>query len=164
MRKRSDRPLARAGSSGSGEVVARGRGTRWPWLIVAIAVGAVKVEAYASLLDHRGALIAALVVALVASVVRLRPKPLLIAALVAALAATSVALHPAVVGVALGFGAFALLVVAVLHDLDPASRAPAPRTTCIARHLGPRPGDRAVLCTNSVHESSRSWVGRAGDV
>lgn len=79
-------------------------------MIVAIAVGAVKVQAYGSLVHHRGALIAALAVALVASVVRLRPKPLLIAALMGALVATTVAPHPVLAGVALGFGAFALLV------------------------------------------------------
>ncbi len=78
MRQRSDRSLARTGLSGD---VTRARGTRWPWLIVAIVVAALKVEAYASLLEHRGALIGALAVALVVSVVRLRPKPLLIASL-----------------------------------------------------------------------------------
>lgn len=63
----------------SSDVATRGRGTRWPWLIVAVVVGAVKVQAYGSLLHHRGALIGALAVALVVSVVRMRPKPLLIA-------------------------------------------------------------------------------------
>jgi hypothetical protein len=112
VRKRTDRSLAPAGSPGSGEVVARGRGTRWAWLIVVAAAGALKADAYASLLHHRASLIGALAVALVVSVVRLRPRPLLIAALLAAVVATSVALHPAVAGVALGFGAFALLVAA----------------------------------------------------
>jgi len=106
VRERSDRALARTDSS---RELARARGTRWPWLIVAIVVGAVKVQAGASLLEHRGSLIAALAVALVVSVIRLRPKPLLIAALTAALVATTVAPHPVVLGVALGFGAFALL-------------------------------------------------------
>lgn len=80
MRQRADRSLERTGSSGQ---VTRSRGTRWPWLIVVIAV---------------------------VSMVRLRPKPLLIAALVAALLATTLAPHTAVLGVALGFGAFAVLV------------------------------------------------------
>lgn len=111
MRERSDRPLAPARSSGSGEVVARGRRTRWPWLIVVVVVGALKVEAYASLLEHRAALIAALAAALVASVIRQRPKPLLIAALGAALFASALAPHPVLAGVALGVGAFVLLVV-----------------------------------------------------
>jgi hypothetical protein len=108
VRKRSNRAVARAGSSG--EVLARGRGTRWPWLIVVVAAGALKADAYASLIHHRASLIAAVAAALVASVIRQRPKPLLIAALTATLLATSVALHPVVAGVAFGFGAFALLV------------------------------------------------------
>ena len=94
----------------SGEVVARRRGARWPWLVVVVVVGALKADAYASLIDHRASLIAALAVALVVSVIRLRPKPLLIAALTAALVASAVAVHPAVLGVALGFGVFAVLV------------------------------------------------------
>jgi hypothetical protein len=108
VRKRSGRAVARGRSSG--EVAARGRGTRWPWLIVVVVAGALKADAYASLIHHRAALIAALAAALVASVIRLRPKPILIAALTAALAASAVALHPAVLGVAVGFGAFAVLV------------------------------------------------------
>ena len=108
MRKRADRALARAQSSG--EVVARGRGTRWPWLIVVVVFGALKVDAYASLLEHRAALIGALAATLAASVIRQRPKPLLIAALGATLFASALALHPVLVGVAVGFGAFAVLV------------------------------------------------------
>jgi hypothetical protein len=75
-----------------------------------VAAGALKADAYASLLEHRAALISALAAALVASVIRQRPKPLWIAALSAALFASALALHPTVVGVAVGFGAFALLV------------------------------------------------------
>jgi uncharacterized membrane protein YhhN len=108
VRGRSDRAVARAGSSG--EIVGRGRGARWPWLIVVVAAGALKADAYASLLEHRAALISALAAALVASVIRQRPKPLLIAALSAALLASALALHPAVIGVAVGVGAFVLLV------------------------------------------------------
>ena len=108
MRKRADRAVARAGSSG--EIVGRGRGTRWPWLIVVVAAGALKADAYASLFEHRAALISALAAALVASVIRQRPKPLLIAAFSAALVASALAVHPNVVGVALGFGAFVVLV------------------------------------------------------
>jgi hypothetical protein len=108
VRKRADRAVARAGSSG--EIVGRGRGTRWPWLIVVVAAGALKADAYASLLEHRAALISALAAALVASVLRQRPKPLLIAGLSAALVASALAVHPVLAGVALGFGTFALLV------------------------------------------------------
>jgi hypothetical protein len=107
VRKGSDRALARAGSTGD---LARARGSRWPWLIVVVGVGALKADAYASLLHHRASLIAALAAALVVSVIRLRPKPLLVAALAAALLASSLAPHPALLGVALGFGAFAVLV------------------------------------------------------
>jgi hypothetical protein len=71
-------------------------------------VGAVKVEAYASLLHDRGALISVLAVGLVASA--LRSKPLAMAAFAAGILAFALAPHPALVGVALGFGAFALLI------------------------------------------------------
>jgi uncharacterized membrane protein (DUF485 family) len=71
-------------------------------------VGAVKVEAYASLLHHRGSLIGVLAVGLVLSV--LRPKPLAIAAFAAGILAFALAPHPVLLGVALGFGAFALLI------------------------------------------------------
>jgi uncharacterized membrane protein (DUF485 family) len=108
VRKRSDRAVAAQGSSG--ELVARGRGTRWPWLIVAIAAGALKADAYASLVHHRGQLIAALGAALLASLIRQRPKLLLIAGFGAALIASAVAPHPVLAGVALGVGAFVLLV------------------------------------------------------
>jgi hypothetical protein len=107
VRKRSDRAVGRADSPGE---VARRTGPRWLCLIVVVAVGAVKADAYASLIDHRASLIAALAAALVVSVIRLRPKPLLIAALTAALVASAVAVHPAVLRVALGFGVFAVLV------------------------------------------------------
>jgi hypothetical protein len=105
VRERSDRAVARAGSSG--EIVGRGRGTRWPWLIVVVGVGAVKIEAYASLLHHRGALIGALAAGLLAAI--LRTKPLAIAACTAGILGFALALHPALAGVALGVGAFVVL-------------------------------------------------------
>lgn len=120
MRERSDRPLAPARSSGSaspsgsGEVVGRRRGTRWPWVIVAIAVGALKLEAFASLLyhhgwlHHRGPLIAVLAVGLGVSV--LRTRPVAIAVFGAGVLAFVVALHPLLGGVALGVGAFGSLI------------------------------------------------------
>lgn len=126
MRERSDRSVALVRSSN--DVATRGRGTRWPWLIVAVVVGALKVDAYESLLHHRGALIGALALALLASVVRLRPKPLLIAALTAALVATTAAPHPVLAGVGVGFGAFAVLIAlfftisTVLHARQRRSR------------------------------------------
>jgi hypothetical protein len=92
----------------SGDAVARGRGTRWPWLIVVIGVGAVKVEAYASLLHDRGGLIAVLAVGLSVSV--LRSKPVAIAAFTAAILGFALAFHPVVAGVGVGLGAFALLI------------------------------------------------------
>ena len=106
MRKRSDRALARAGSSG--EVVARGRGTRWPWLIVLIVVALAKGEAYASLLHDRAGLIALLAAGLGLAV--LRARPLAIAAFAAGILAFALALHPVLAGAGLGVGAFALLI------------------------------------------------------
>ncbi len=73
-----------------------------------MAVGAVKVQAYASLMHHRGALIGALAVGLVISV--LRTRPLAIAVFSAGILAFALALHPVLAGVGVGFGAFALLV------------------------------------------------------
>jgi hypothetical protein len=73
-----------------------------------IAAGAVKVDAYASLLHHRGGLIAVLAIGLVGSV--LRPKPLAIAAFAAGVFAFALAPHPAMLGVSLGFGAFVVLI------------------------------------------------------
>ncbi len=123
MRKRSERAVARPGSSGilrkrseravarpesPGQVVARGRGTRWPWLIVLIGAGAVKADAYASLVHHHGQLIAALGVGLFAAV--LRTKPIAIAAFAAGILGFALALHPVLAGVALGVGAFVVLV------------------------------------------------------
>jgi len=106
VRECTDRPLGFARPSG--EDVARGRGTRWPWLIVVVGVGAVKVEAYASLLHDRGELIAVLAVGL--SLAVLRAKPVAIAALTAGIVGFALALHPVLAGVGLGVGAFALLI------------------------------------------------------
>jgi hypothetical protein len=106
VRERSDRAVAAPGSSGG--LVARGRGTRWPWLIVAIAVGAVKVEAYASLLHDRTGVIFVLAVGLL--VAFLRAKPVAIAVFAAGILGFALALHPLLAGVALGVGAFVLLI------------------------------------------------------
>jgi hypothetical protein len=73
-----------------------------------MGVGALKVQAYASLVQHRGAMIAALAVGLFAAF--LRTKPLAIAAFAAGIVGFALALHPVLDGVALGFGTFALLV------------------------------------------------------
>jgi hypothetical protein len=73
-----------------------------------IAVGAVKVEAYASLLHDRAGLIAVLAVGLGLSVLRF--KPLAIAAFAAGILGFALAFHPVLAGAALGFGAFALLI------------------------------------------------------
>lgn len=107
MRERSERPVALPGSSG--DVIARGGGTRWLWLIVLIAAGAVKAEAYRSVVHHRGGMIALLAVGLLVAVRRAKLKLVAIAAFSAAILAFALALHPAVAGAGLGFGAFALL-------------------------------------------------------
>ncbi len=106
MRTRADRSLARTDSSSQ---ITRARGARrWPWVIVAFVAAAVKGEGYTSLIHHRGGLIVVFAVALGFSL--LRPKPLLIAGFAAAPLAFAVAPHPAVLGLALGFGAFVLLI------------------------------------------------------
>ncbi|HJS96557.1 MAG TPA: hypothetical protein VJ741_19980 [Solirubrobacteraceae bacterium] len=106
MRERSDRPVALAGSSG--EIVARGRGARWPWLIVVIAVGAANAAPYASLVNHPVRAIVALAVGLGFSILRM--KPVAIAAFAAGIVAFALALHPVLAGVGLGVGAFVLLI------------------------------------------------------
>ena len=106
MRKRAHRSLARVDSSSP---ITRARGARWPWLVGAVAVGAFKAEGYASLTHHRAGLIVVLAIGLALSV--LRPKPVAIAAFAAALLAFGLAPHPLGLGVALGFGAFAVLMV-----------------------------------------------------
>ena len=107
MRKRSDGSVALARSSG--EVATRGRGPRWPWLILVIPFAALKVEAYASLAHHRGALIAALAIGL--ALAMLRSKLVAIAAFSAGILGFALALHPVLAGAGLGFGAFAVLLV-----------------------------------------------------
>jgi uncharacterized membrane protein (DUF485 family) len=106
VRERFGRSLTRTGSPGQ---VTRARATRWPWAIVLVAGVALKAQAYASLVNHRGGLIVALAVWLGFSVLRF--KPLLIAPLTAALLAFAVAPHPVGFGVALGVGAFVVLIV-----------------------------------------------------
>jgi hypothetical protein len=72
-------------------------------------VGAVKADAYASLIHHPGGIIAVLAVGLGVAV--LRPKPVAIAAFAAGILAFAIAPHPAMLGVALGVGAFVVLMV-----------------------------------------------------
>ena len=106
MRERSDRAVARSGSSG--EVVARRRGTRWPWLIVVVVAAALKGEAYASLLHDRAGMISVLAVGLFVAIVR--TKPLAIAGFTAGILGFALALHPVLAGVGLGVGAFVVLI------------------------------------------------------
>ena len=87
----------------------RPRGARWPWLIVAIAVGAFKARGVTEVIHYRAGVIAVLALVLVGSV--LRPRPVFIAAATAALLAFALAPHPAGVGIALGVGAFVVLMV-----------------------------------------------------
>jgi hypothetical protein len=106
VRERADGSLVRA--SAASRTVTRGRGARWPWAIVLIAVGALKVEAYASAAQHRGALIPVFAIGL--AVALLRMKPLAVAVFTAGLLAVALALHPIALGVGFGFGALALLI------------------------------------------------------
>ncbi|MBV8948471.1 MAG: hypothetical protein JO286_17175 [Solirubrobacterales bacterium] len=87
----------------------RPRGARWPWLILAIAAGAVKARGIEEVTHHRPEVIAALALVLVASL--LRPRPVLMAAAAAGLLAFALAPHPAGVGIAVGVGAFVVLML-----------------------------------------------------
>jgi len=106
VRGRSERAVALPGSSG--DVAARRRGTRWPWLIVLVVIGALKVEAYASLVHHRASLIAVLAVGLAVSL--LRTRPVAIAVFSAGILGLALAMHPFLAGIGLGLGAFAVLI------------------------------------------------------
>jgi hypothetical protein len=106
VRERADRALAP--TAASSRAVTRGRGARWPWAIVLVAVAAVKAEAYASAVQHRGALISLFAIGLAASL--LRTKPLGIAVFTAGLLAAALAMRPIALGVGFGLGAFVLLI------------------------------------------------------
>jgi hypothetical protein len=82
---------------------------RWPWFIGGALLALGKAQGFAAVFDHRSGLIVVLALMLVGSV--LRPRPALVAATVAALLALALDLHPLVAGVALGLGAFLLLMV-----------------------------------------------------
>jgi hypothetical protein len=73
-----------------------------------IAVGAVKVEAYASLLHDRAGMISVLAVGLLVALVR--TKPLEIAACAAGILGFALAFHPVLAGVSVGVGAFVILI------------------------------------------------------
>jgi uncharacterized membrane protein (DUF485 family) len=121
VRERADRAVARRDRS-AGQLT-RARGTRWPWLIAVVAVVAVKAEAYASLAHDRTGLVIVLTVGLAFAV--LRHKPVAIGAFAAGILAFALAPHPVGAGVALGVGAFVLLIAlffaiaTVLHARQP---------------------------------------------
>ncbi len=109
-----------------------GRRRGWPWLIVAVGLAAGKAHAIAEVLHHRNEVIAVLGVGLAVSVLRIRLMS--VAAATAALFALAVDPRSVALGIALGAGAFVLLVVVffaiatVLHARqDRVSRSP-PRT------------------------------------
>jgi len=82
---------------------------RLPLLIGGVVLALVKVDGLAVALDHRSTLFAFLALALVGAV--LRPRPVVIAATVAPLLALVLDPHSLLAGVAIGFGAFVLLMV-----------------------------------------------------
>lgn len=85
---------------------ARRRGG-WPWLIVGVGLALVKADGFAALLHHRVEVIALLGLALVFSVLRLRPVGIAVTA--APLLAFTLAPRSTALGVALGLSAFVLL-------------------------------------------------------
>ena len=90
-----------------GELRRAGRRGGWPWLIVGVGLALVKANALTEALHYRVAVIVLLGLGLAFSV--LRPKPIGIAVTAAPLLAFTLAPRSTVSGVALGFGAFVLL-------------------------------------------------------
>ena len=104
------------------------RNRRWPAVIGGLVIAALKSEAVLKLLIHRHSLIAVTAALLLGAVLRIRPVGT--AAAAALLVALVLGAHSLGLGLALGFGGFALLMTlffaisAVLHlRQDRASRA-----------------------------------------
>jgi hypothetical protein len=92
----------------SGTVQRPGRpGTQWPWLIVLVGLGALKGKAVTELFHYRTALTVVLAVGLASSL--LRGSPVAMAVLGAPLLAVVLDPHSVVLGIAVGVGAFVLL-------------------------------------------------------
>jgi hypothetical protein len=85
----------------------RGRNRRWPAVLGGILLAALKSEALFKVIFHHGELLAVLAVLLVTSVLRARPFG--IAATTSLLLAFVLGAHSLGLGLALGFGGFALL-------------------------------------------------------
>ncbi len=85
----------------------RGGHHRWPWLIVGVGVALVKGDALAAVVHHRIELTVLLGLGLAFSV--LRTRPVAIAATAGPLLAFTLAPRSTALGIALGFGAFLLL-------------------------------------------------------
>jgi hypothetical protein len=85
----------------------RRRGGGWAWVIVALALGALKARALTDLMHHRVELIAVLALGMIVSV--LRPRPVAFAAFAAPIAALAVAPRSAAAGAATGLGTFVFL-------------------------------------------------------
>lgn len=92
---------------------------RLPWFIGAVVLLLANSESIGWAIDHRSTLIVALALALVGAVVR--PRPVVIAATAAPLLALALDPHSLLAGVAVGVGAFVLLmalfvgIATVLH-------------------------------------------------
>jgi hypothetical protein len=86
---------------------ARQRNRRWPALIGGLVLAVLKSQVVLRLIVHRGSLIAVLVVLLFTGLLKVRPVST--AAAAALLAALVVGVHSLGLGLALGFGGFALL-------------------------------------------------------
>ena len=84
----------------------------WLWIPVTIGLLFIKGRAYAEVIHHRGALVAALVAVLAVSVLRVRL--LAVAIFAGALFAVCVDPHPIVRAVVTGGAAFAVLLTAFL--------------------------------------------------
>jgi hypothetical protein len=82
---------------------------RWPWVVVIVAAASVKGVVIANLFHHRSGWIALLGV--LATVSLLRGRPLRLAISAAPLLAVALHPHPLLLGIAVGVGAFFVLIV-----------------------------------------------------
>jgi hypothetical protein len=94
--------------TGANTTRSRARNRRWPAVIGGLVLVALKSEGIARAALHRGGLIAVVAIALAGCLLRVRPVGTAVAT--ALLLALVLGAHSLGLGVALGFGGFALLI------------------------------------------------------
>jgi hypothetical protein len=103
--KQGSRPVPEGGASPARRLQDR----RWPWVIVIVAAAAAKGAVIANVFHHRSGAI--VVLAVLAAVSLLRGRPLWLAMFGGPLLAVALHPHPLLLGIAVGVGAFFVLIV-----------------------------------------------------